>query len=388
MNFATLNGINLHYRSEGDPQGTPLVLIHSLGTDLRLWDDLIPRLDPTLRLVRFDLRGHGLSADAAGELTLVDFSADLAALLDHLEIDKAVLLGISIGGLIALDFALRNKARVSSLILADTAARIGTPELWQTRMDTLRVHGMAHLADSILARWFASDFAAGYPTQFQGLRTLFTRNSVAGYTAACAALRDADLRAEVSQIIVPALVLCGAQDAATPPEVVQELAGSLPNADFAILPGAGHTPPIEQPQIMADQINAFLRAHQTVGSVYEQGMKIRREVLGEAHVDRAEGNKTSFDTDFQRFITETAWGMVWARPGLHRRTRHLLTLAMLAALGKEHEFAMHVRASRNTGVTMDEIKEILLQVAVYAGVPAANSAIAAAKRVIAEIEEE
>jgi 3-oxoadipate enol-lactonase / 4-carboxymuconolactone decarboxylase len=388
MNFATLNGTNLHYRSDGDPQGTPLVLIHSLGTDLRLWDDLIPRLAATLRLVRFDLRGHGLSADPARELTLVDFSADIAALLDHLEIDKAVILGISIGGLIALDFALRNQARVSSLILADTAARIGTPELWQTRMDTLRAHDLAHLADSILARWFASDFATRCPTQFQGVRTLFTRNSVVGYTAACAVLRDADLRAEVPQIKVPTLVLCGAQDAATPPDVVQELAGSLPNAGFVVLPGSGHTPPVEQPQIMADQINAFLRAQQTVGSVYKQGMKIRREVLGDAHVDRAEVNKTSFDTDFQRFITETSWGMVWARQGLDRRTRHLITLAMLAALGKEHEFAMHVRASRNTGVTMDEIKEILLQVAVYAGVPAANSAIAAAKRVIAEFEEE
>jgi 3-oxoadipate enol-lactonase/4-carboxymuconolactone decarboxylase len=388
MNFATLNGINLHYRSDGDPQGTPLVLIHSLGTDLRLWDDLIPWLDPTLRLVRFDLRGHGLSADPAGELTLADFSTDIPALLDHLEIDKAVILGISIGGLISLDFALRNQARVSSLILADTSARIGTPELWQTRMEALRAHGMAHLADSILARWFAPDFAARCPTQFQGLRTLFTRSSVAGYTAACAALRDADLRAEVPQIIVPTLILCGAQDAATPPEVVQELSGSLANASFAILPGAGHTPPIEQPQIMADEINAFLRSHQAVGSLYEQGMKIRREVLGDAYVDQAEGNKTSFDTDFQRFITETAWGTIWARPGLDRRTRHLLTLTMLAALGKEHEFAMHVRASRNTGVTMDEIKEMLLQVAVYAGVPAANSAIAVAKRIIAELDEE
>ncbi|HJS19104.1 MAG TPA: 3-oxoadipate enol-lactonase [Anaerolineales bacterium] len=387
MNFATLNGINVHYRSDGDLQGTPLVLIHSLGTDLRLWDDLVPRLDPTLQLVRFDLRGHGLSADPAGELTLVNFSADLAALLDHLEIDKAVMLGISIGGLIALDFALRNQARVSCLILADTAARIGTPELWQSRIDTIRAHGMAHLADSILARWFVPDFAARFPIQFQGLCTLFIRNSAAGYTAACAALRDADLRAEVSQITVPTLVLCGAHDAATPPDIVQELAQSLPHAGFAVLPDAGHTPPIEQPQIMADQINAFLRAHQTVGSVYEQGMKIRRDVLGDAHVDHAEANKTSFDTDFQRFITETAWGMVWARQELDRRTRHLLTLAMLAALGKEHEFAMHVRASRNTGVTMDEIKEMLLQVAVYAGVPAANSAIAVAKQVFAEFED-
>ena len=388
MNFATLNGINLHYQVEGDPQGVPLVLIHSLGTDLRIWDDLIPRLDPIPRAIGFDLRGHGLSADPAGELTLANFSTDVAALLDHLEVDKAVILGISIGGLIALDFALRNQARVSSLILADTAARIGTPELWQTRMDTLRAHGMAHLAHSILARWFAPDFATRCPTQFQGLYTMFTHNSVIGYTAACAALRDADLRTEVHQIMAPTLVLCGAQDAATPPDVVQELAQSLPNAHFAALPGAGHTPPIEQPQIMADQVNVFLRAHQIVGNVYEQGMKIRREVLGDAHVDRAEVNKTSFDTDFQHFITETAWGRVWARQGLDRRTRHLLTLAMLAALGKEHEFAMHVRASRNTGVTIDEIKEALLQVAVYAGVPAANSAIAVAKRVIAEFEGE
>ena len=387
MNFATLNGINLHYQSDGDPQGTSLVLIHSLGTDLRLWDDLIPRLDPALRLIRFDLRGHGLSADPEGDLNVADFSADLAALLDHLEVEKAVVLGISIGGLIALDFALRNEARAHSLILVDTAARIGTHDLWQTRIDAIRAHGMAPLADSILARWFAPDFAARCPTQFQGVHTLFTRNSVIGYTAACAALREADLRVDVPHIKVPALVLCGAQDAATPPEVVQELAASLPNASFALLPGAGHTPPIEQPQGMADEVNSFLRAQQTVGHMYERGMKIRREVLGDDHVDRAEENKTSFDTAFQRFITETAWGTVWARPGLDRRTRHLLTLAMLAALGKEHEFAMHVRASRNTGVTIDEIKEMLLQVAVYAGVPAANSAIAAAKRVLAEFEE-
>ncbi len=122
-------------------------------------------------------------------------------------------------------------------------------------------------------------------------------------------------------------------------------------------------------------------------NLYEQGMKIRREVLGDAHVDRAEANKTAFDADFQQFITETAWGTIWSRPGLDRRTRHLLTLAILAALGKEHEFAMHVRATPNTGVTPDEIKEVLMQVAVYAGVPSANSAFSAAKRVISEFEE-
>lgn len=117
---------------------------------------------------------------------------------------------------------------------------------------------------------------------------------------------------------------------------------------------------------------------------FEEGMKIRREVMGDRYVDQAEANKTSFEADFQRFITETAWGTVWSRPGLDRKTRHLLTIAMLAALGKENELAIHIRATQNTGVTPEDVKEVLLQVAVYAGVPAANSAFAIAKRVYAE----
>jgi 4-carboxymuconolactone decarboxylase len=121
---------------------------------------------------------------------------------------------------------------------------------------------------------------------------------------------------------------------------------------------------------------------------FEEGMRIRREVLGDDHVDRAEANKTSLDADFQRFITETAWGTVWSRPGLDRKTRHLITIAILAALGKEHELAMHIRATRNTGVEPDEVKEVLMQVAIYAGVPAANTAIAIAKNVYLERAEE
>jgi 4-carboxymuconolactone decarboxylase len=125
----------------------------------------------------------------------------------------------------------------------------------------------------------------------------------------------------------------------------------------------------------------------TSDTKYSRGMKVRRAVLGDVHVDRAEANKTHLDTDFQQFITETAWGSVWSRPGLDRKTRHLLTIAMLAALGQEHELALHIRATSNTGVTVDELKELFLQVAVYAGVPAANTAAAIAKRVYAELEE-
>jgi 4-carboxymuconolactone decarboxylase len=121
---------------------------------------------------------------------------------------------------------------------------------------------------------------------------------------------------------------------------------------------------------------------------FEAGMRVRREVLGNAYVDRAEANKTEFDADFQRFITETAWGSVWTRDAIDRRTRHMLTIAILAALGHEHELAAHMRATANTGVTADEMKEVLHQVAVYAGVPAANSAFRIAKEVYRERDDE
>jgi 4-carboxymuconolactone decarboxylase len=123
------------------------------------------------------------------------------------------------------------------------------------------------------------------------------------------------------------------------------------------------------------------------GDRYAQGMKTRRQVLGDAHVDRALASATPFDQEFQRYITETAWGDVWSRPGLDHRTRHLVTLALLAGLGREAELEMHIRATRNTGVTPDDLKEVLLHVAIYAGVPAANSAFAAAKRVHAQSQE-
>ena len=119
---------------------------------------------------------------------------------------------------------------------------------------------------------------------------------------------------------------------------------------------------------------------------FKKGMAVRKSVLGENHVKRVEADKTEFDADFQRFITETAWGSVWARPGLDRKTRHLLTIAMLATLGNHEELAMHIQATQNTGVTRDEVKEVLLQVAVYAGIPAANAAIAVTKQVYARMD--
>jgi 4-carboxymuconolactone decarboxylase len=123
-------------------------------------------------------------------------------------------------------------------------------------------------------------------------------------------------------------------------------------------------------------------------SRYEQGMRVRREVLGDAHVDRAQANQTAFDAAFQHFITEAAWGSVWSRPDLDRPTRSLITIAILAALGRSEELGLHLRASRNTGATPEHIAEALLHVAIYAGVPAANSAMALAKGILVEQDAE
>jgi len=378
MKFASINNVTLHYETAGSG-GTPIVFINSLGTNLQTWREVADHF-AHVQTVCYDKRGHGLSDAPPAPYSLHDHTNDLVGLLDHLALDQIVLVGVSVGGMIALDTAAQYPERVRAMVLLDTAGKIGDEESWNTRINVLEAHGMAHLADAILERWFAPDAPellrqAGY--------NVLTRTTLAGYTGTCAALRDADLRPTLASLTMPTLVLCGAADSATPPELVRGLADALPNASFQQIEGAGHLPGWEQPQATAEAIKTFLS--QQVESRFETGMTIRRSVLGGAHVDRASANITSFDADFQQFITEFAWGAAWAGDTLDQRTRHLITLALLAGLGKEHEFAMHVRATENTGVTADELKQALHHVAIYAGVPAANTAIQVAKRYYTEV---
>lgn len=379
MKFAPINNITLRYESKGSGKA-PLVFINSLGTSLHIWDDVVTRFRDR-QCIRYDKRGHGLSDAPPAPYTMRDHSNDLLGLLDHLAIGQATLIGVSVGGMIALDFAAQHPERVASLVLMDTGGKIGDADSWNMRIETLEQHGMAHLANAILERWFA-------PTTQGAMRkigyNMLVTTPLAGYIGTCAAIRDADLRPTLAAITMPALVLCGAQDSATTPKFVEKLATALPNGKFQLIDGAGHIPSWEQPDATADAIRTFLATTQQQQSYYETGMSIRRSVLGNAHVNRASKNITPFDADFQRFITEFAWGTVWAGGTIDRKTRHLITLAIIAALGKEHEFAMHVRATAQTGVTPDELKEALHHVAIYAGVPAANTAVGIAKRIFAE----
>ena len=265
MPFALTGDIALHYQLDGLKTGMPLVFINSLGTDLRLWDRLTSHFADRFPILRFDKRGHGLSDCPPGPYSIHDFSNDLANLLNHLGFNEVILIGISVGGLIALDFTILFPQDVRALVLCDTGAKIGTADLWNERIEAVRKYGMEKVADGVLARWFLAEFSEQHPEYHRSYRNMLTCTPAAGYAATCEVLRDGDLRASVSTIQAKALVLCGAEDRATPPQLGRELAESLANARFELIENAAHLPCVEQPESMAEEIWHFLRENGYAG---------------------------------------------------------------------------------------------------------------------------
>lgn len=382
MTFLPVGPLTLHVRASGAGAPPPLVLLNPIGSDLRVWDGVARELETSFHVIQYDLRGQGLSDAPGGEYRLEDHVTDLLGLLGALGLERASLAGCSLGGVIAQAFALAHPQRVERLALLDTLPQIGTPGSWQARIEQVEAGGLPALAPALIRRWFAPDFFAAQPAAAHGYTTLLARSPQAGYLGSCAALRDADLTGQIQTLRLPTLVLCGEHDISTPPDACRALADQM-GARFELIRGAAHLPMVERPGEVARLLREFLTGESSPDR-YEQGMAVRRRVLGDAHVDRASRNVTDLDRDFQTFITEYAWGGPWSRPGLDPRTRHLLTLAVLTALPREHELEMHIRATRNTGVTPEDLREVFLQVAVYAGVPVANRAFQIAKRVLAE----
>ena len=259
MAFRRCNGIVVHHAVAGDPSLPAMVFANSLGTDLRVWDALLPHLAGRFRLVRYDQRGHGLT-DLGAEPFGIDLLADdLAALLDGLGVGRAVVVGLSIGGMIAQRLAAARPELVRALVLMDTAHRIGTAETWRARIEAVEAGGIAGIADAILERWFAAGFRATRPDELAGWRNMLVRTPEEGYLGCCAALRDADLTAATRALRVPTLCLVGEEDGATPPALVRELAGLIAGARFHVVPEAGHLPCVERPDAVAAAIDGFIR---------------------------------------------------------------------------------------------------------------------------------
>lgn len=380
--FLQLGDLSVYVRIEGQKGAPPLVLLHSLGTSLEVWDEQAAVLARSFRVIRPDLRGHGLTGATAGDYPMAMLAEDVASLLDALKITQAHIGGISIGGMIAQAFAAAHPDRAASLILCDTALAIPTAESWQERIATVRTQGIAAIADAVLSRWVTPEFQDS--PEARGLRAMLLRTTVDGYAGCAAAIRDTDLSQSTARLRIPALVLAGDQDQSTPVAAARALRAAIPGAGLIVIEDAAHIPTAEKPAEVTDAILQFLTPHHE--NCYEAGLAVRKQVLGEAHVGRSLANANAFDRDFQHFITEMAWGGIWTRPGLDRRTRSLLTLAITAALGREEEFKLHARATRNTGASAEDVAEALMHTAVYAGVPAANAAFRMAKEIFKEME--
>jgi len=235
-----------------------LVFVNALGTDHRIWDDVVEALPSALPVLCYDARGHGLTEAAEAPHGVADLSTDLFALLEQLGIGPVVLCGLSLGGLVAQHFAASRPGQVRAVCLAGTAARIGSLELWQSRIADVQAGGISSIAGSVIERWFSPAFRERDPSAVRGYRAMLERMPVAGYLAALRVLATADLRASAAKISAPALILAGEHDVATPPVVVEALAAAIPGARFELLPRAGHIMCVDEPLAFAQALLRFL----------------------------------------------------------------------------------------------------------------------------------
>jgi 3-oxoadipate enol-lactonase/4-carboxymuconolactone decarboxylase len=384
MPFATINGHRCFYRLEGIDRAPVVILSHSLGLDHGMWDGLAARLSPHATVLRYDTRGHGVSETTAGDYTVEQLSRDVLALADVLGISTFGWCGLSLGGMIGQWIGANEPSRLSRLVLACTSPRVDG-RLYEERRTTVLAQGLGAVIDVAMSRCFSPRLlASGDPSVDWARRTILATDPT-GYAGCCAAIRDLDHRPLLDRIAVPTLVISGNLDVSMPPaQHGQVLASGIPGARDLRL-DAAHVANLERPHTFASAVCDFLLP--TDGDRATAGMAIRRATLGDAHVDRARAATTDFTREFQDLITRYAWGEIWTRPGLDPATRRLLVLAMTAALGRWEEFRLHVRTGLAAELEIADLKEVLLQVAIYAGVPAANTAFHIATAELTELTE-
>lgn len=391
MPFTTNQGVRLYWKLDGAAQAPALVLLNSIGTDMGLWDSTLGSLSQRFRVLRIDTRGHGASDAPEGDYDLAGLANDVVAVMDAASIETAAIAGVSLGGMIAMQLALDHPARVNALALVCTSATMDSTA-WADRIAKVRAEGTAAIADLAMGRFLSPGYVRTHPAIAEGLRGALVAMADAGYAGCGAAIRDMALIERLPGIGVPVLVVAGDRDTSTPYAGHGEhLVAAIPGAQVVHL-DAAHLAPIESPAALASALTRFLTDKTAIAggedALFEAGLVNRRRVLGDEWVDRSLAGRTPFNEDFQAMITRIAWHEIWGRPGLDDRTRRLLVLAITASLGRWEEFALHVRTGlTRDGFTREELKEVLMQTAIYAGVPAANTAFREAALIIAEIEE-
>jgi len=234
-----------------------VIFANSLGTRLELWDAVLPHLPADLRIVRFDLRGHGLSDAPPAPYAMGTLVSDAEAVCDAFDVQNALFVGLSIGGQIAQALAVKRPDIVRTLVLSNTAAKIGTRAMWEERIAAVRQQGLAAMADGVMERWFSRAFRES--AAVRPWREMLVSIPAEGYAGCCAAIAGTDLLTPTSELRLPALVIAGTEDAATPPDLVRETADLIPGARFELMRGAGHLPCVEAPEAYAALLRRFMR---------------------------------------------------------------------------------------------------------------------------------
>jgi 3-oxoadipate enol-lactonase/4-carboxymuconolactone decarboxylase len=339
-----------------------------------MWELQIGDLLPHFQILRYDTRGHGASEATAGEYSVELLGQDILALTDLLKISQFAFCGLSLGGAIGQRVAAHAPERVTHLVLANTTPQFVRSN-WETRIAAVAKGGMPAVVDMAMQRFFSPDTLAKQNPHVASIRSVFLGTDPVGYLGCCAALRDMNHGDLLKQIKAPTLVISGDRDVSTPWDGHGErLAKEIPGAKVVHL-AAAHLSNVERPHSFTTALLEFLlpQPNANADSLQKAGSEARRAVLGDAHVDKAIAATTEFTREFQELITRYAWGTIWSRPQLDWRTRRLLVLAVTASLGRWEEFALHLRAGLASDLELCDLKEVLLQTAVYAGVPAANT---------------
>lgn len=256
MKLFETDDVQLHYREDGDRHGAPVVFANSLGTDLRLWDPILPHLPAGLRIIRYDKRGHGLSSCPTGAYSMGALVREIEALLDHLNVKNCLFVGLSIGGMIAQGLAVKRLDLVRALVLSNTAAKIGQPTMWTDRIAAVKAGGTEALADSIMQRWFSDSFRD--QPQISLWRNMLVRQPDAGYMGCSAAISGTDFYTPTSGLRLPTLGIAGSEDGSTPPDLVRETLELIPGSTFQLMRDSGHLPCVEHPRDYAKHLTDFM----------------------------------------------------------------------------------------------------------------------------------
>lgn len=398
-----------------DDQRPVLLLGPALGTAVApLWGGVARELAGRLRIIGWELPGHGGAPAGTEDFSIEELAQGVLAAEDAVQEplpeSSFWYAGCSVGGAVGLQLLVDAPQRLRGAAVVASAAQLGDPERWSERAALVEAAGTPTQVIGSAQRWLTQDFidrdAAAGTGITTGLLHALQSADRHGYAQVCRAIAAFDLSGRLGEIVAPVLAVAGEQDPSVTAQAVRDWAQQVPGARFELIGPAAHMIPAEQPAALAEQIMALVGETQaaapatapepaqapraggdrTASQAHADGMRVRREVLSDAHVERSEASKDEFTAEWQDFISRYAWGEIWTRPGLDRPMRSAITLTALIAAGHWGEFEMHVRAALRNGLSREQIKEILLQSSIYLSVPSANNAFSHAKAVFDRLD--